>query len=96
LSVFAGQRRQALHLLRVCDLDVPAFLLERVVDEPRAGHRLDHRPHRLPVDLVDAPGQSPQRIGVRRRGELVQVLAVLVEKTDVDLGSRQIQSGVQH
>ena len=32
---------RALDLLRVGDLDVPALLLERVVDEPGAGHRLD-------------------------------------------------------
>jgi hypothetical protein len=31
-----------------------------------------------------------------RNGELVQVLAVLVEKTDVDLASTEIQAGVQH
>jgi hypothetical protein len=29
-------------------------------------------------------------------GALIQVLAVVVEKTDVDLASTQIQSGVQH
>jgi hypothetical protein len=85
-----------LDLLRVSDLDVPALLLERVVDQAGTRHRLDHGAHRLPVNLLDAPGERPQRIGIGRRGELVQVLAVLAEKTDVDLASTQIQSSLQH
>jgi hypothetical protein len=92
----AGQRRQALHLVRVCDLDIPALLLERVVDEPGTGHRLDHRANRLPIDPVDPPGESPQRIRVGRHGELVDVLSPLGQQTDVDLLPAQIQSGVQH
>jgi hypothetical protein len=60
----AGQRRQTLDLLRVCDLDLPALLLERVVDEASPGHRLDHRVNRLAVagDLAD---EAAQAIGVR-------------------------------
>ena len=92
----AGQRRQTLHLLRVGDLDVPALLLERVVDEAGTGHRLDHRAHRLPIDLVDPPRERPQRIRVRRRGELVDLLSRLGQQTDVDLPSAEIQPGVQH
>jgi hypothetical protein len=37
----AGKRRQTLDLLGVGDLHVPALLLERVIDEAGAGHRLD-------------------------------------------------------
>ena len=67
----AGQRRQPLDLLGVGDLDLPALLLERVVDDPGAGHRLDDRADGLPVDLVDAPGEPAQRVGVGWRGQLV-------------------------
>ncbi|MGE5747079.1 MAG: hypothetical protein ACM33U_07455 [Solirubrobacterales bacterium] len=49
----------------------PAFLLERVVDEAGAGHRLDHRADGLTVDLLDAAGEPAQRVGVGWRGELV-------------------------
>ena len=45
------QRRQPLHLLGVRDQNLPAQALESVVDEAGAGHRLDHRPHRLPYCL---------------------------------------------
>jgi hypothetical protein len=92
----AGQRRQALHLLRVGDLDVPAFLLERVVDQAGTGHRLDHTANRLPVGLVDPPGQRPQRVHVRRRSELVDELPRPGQQTDVDLPPTEIQPSVQH
>jgi hypothetical protein len=45
----ARQRREPLDLLRVRDEHLPAVLLERVVHEARAGHRLDHRPHPHPT-----------------------------------------------
>ena len=63
----ASQRRQPLDLLRVGDQHLPAELFERVVHEPRAGHRLDHRPHRLPSQAL---GEMAQPVGVRRRGRL--------------------------
>ena len=43
----ARQRRQSLDPRRVRDLDVPAQLLEMIVHEPSAVHRLDHAAHRL-------------------------------------------------
>jgi hypothetical protein len=92
----AGEWSEALHLLRVGDLDVPALGLERVVDEPGAGHRLDHRADRLAVGLLDSAGEAPQCVGVRRRGQLIEVLSGLGEQTDVELLSAEIQSGVQH
>ena len=75
-SVLQAKRREALDLLGVCDLDRPALLLERVVDEPSAGHRLDHGADGLCVDVVDPAGEGPQRAGVGRDGELVEVLAL--------------------
>jgi hypothetical protein len=48
-----------LTLWAIGDLDVPALLLERVVDEPGTGHRLDHGADGLSVDLVDATSQGP-------------------------------------
>ena len=75
---------------------VPALLLERVVDEPGAGHRLDHRADRLAVDLLDPAGERSSTRRRRAAGQLVQVLSRLGEQTDVDLLSAEIQSGVQH
>jgi hypothetical protein len=92
----AGQGSEALDLVGVGDLDLPAFLFERVVDQPGAGHRLDHRADRLMVDLVDPTGEPPQRVGVGWRGQLVQLLSGLGEQTHLDLLSAEIQSGVQH
>jgi hypothetical protein len=48
------------------------------------------------MDLVDAPGERPQRIHVRRRGELVDVFSRPGEQTDIDLLSAEIQPRVQH
>ena len=62
----AGQRREALDLLGVGDLDVPALLLERVVDEPSTSHRLDDGADRLCVNLVDSSRERSQRVEVRR------------------------------
>jgi hypothetical protein len=67
----AGERGEALELLGVGDLDLPALLLERVVDQAGTGHRLDHGADGLPVDLVDAPGEPAQGVGVRRCCQLV-------------------------
>ena len=73
------ERRQPLHLLGVGDLDRPALGFEGVVDDPRAGHRLDHRADRLAVDLLDSAGEDPQGVDVGRDGELIQMLAVIAE-----------------
>ena len=96
MSVLQAKRREALDLLGVGDLDVPALLLERVVDEPGAGHRLDDGADRLTVDLLDSSREPSQRLDVRGDGELVEVLPSVGEQTDVDLASTEIQSGMQH
>jgi hypothetical protein len=72
----ARQRRQPLDLLRVGDQHLPAELLERVVHEPRPGHRLDHRAHRQPM-AGNAAREAVQAVGVRRGGELLEHLALL-------------------
>ena len=77
------QRRQALDLLGVCDLDRPAERLEGVVDEAGAGHRLDHPDHRLAVG-VDPACQPSQAVAIRRAGELLDQLALIGEQADVD------------
>jgi hypothetical protein len=86
----AGKRRQALDLLGVGDLDVPALLLEGVVDDPGSGHRLDDGADRLAVDLLDSAGERSQRVDVGRDGELVQVLSITGEQADVELSSTEV------
>jgi hypothetical protein len=91
----AGQRRQALDLVRVGDQHVPAVLFELVVNEPRAVHRLDHAAD--PRALHRGAGrQAAQPVGIGRRGPLVDDLPLVGDQTDVDLASTQIQSSVQH
>jgi hypothetical protein len=65
----AGQGSEALDLLGVGNLHAPALPLERVVHQPRTRHRLDHGANRLCVDLIDPPGEHPQRVDVRRNGD---------------------------
>ena len=91
----ARQRRQTLDLLRVGDQHLPAQSLERVVHEPRAGHRLDHPAHRQPI-AADTARQAPQALGVRRRGELLDHFRMLREQADIEPVATQIQSSVQH
>ena len=62
--------------VRIGDPHVPAELFERVMHEPRAGHRLDHRPHRLPT-TTDLVSQVPQTVGIWRRRDLIDELAEL-------------------
>jgi hypothetical protein len=88
----ASQRRQPLDPLRVGE-HVPAVLLERVVHQPRAVHRLDHRTH---PTTSQSPGQAAHAIGVRRHRPLGHHLAVPVEQPDIEPTSTQIQSSVQH
>jgi hypothetical protein len=61
----ARERGQTLHLLRVCDLDLPAHQLESVVHEPRAVHRLDRGADRLAAAIKPLV-QAAKPVGVRR------------------------------
>ncbi len=91
----AGKRRQALHLARVGDLDLPAQPLEQVVDEAGAGHRFDRGADRLSV-AADALGEPRQPVGVGRGGTDLDRRAALVEQVEVETAATEIQSGVQH
>jgi hypothetical protein len=66
------------------------------VDEPRAGHRLDHGRDGLGVDLVDPAGERPQRVDVGRNGKLIEVHSLLGEQADIELPATEIESSVQH
>jgi hypothetical protein len=70
----AGQRGESLDLLGVGDLDRVALLLERLVDEASAGHRLDHGADWLSVDLLDPTSEGSQRVDVGRDAELIEML----------------------
>ncbi len=90
----ARQRREPLDLLRVGDEHLPAERLERVAHEPRAGHRLDHPTH--PALRADALDQAPQAIGVRRRRQPADHVAVVADQADVKAPATEIQASVQH
>jgi hypothetical protein len=92
----AGERREPLDLLRFGDLDRPAAGLERVVDEPRSGHRLDHGADRFGVDLLDPASEGLQRVDVGWDGELVKVLSVIGEQADIEFLATEVESRVQH
>jgi hypothetical protein len=94
-SVFARQRRQALDLLGVGDQHLPAVLLERVVHEPRAVHRLDYATHVAP-ERPHPPHQAAEAISVRRRRDVIDQLTVLGEQADIEPMTAEIQSSVQH
>jgi hypothetical protein len=66
------------------------------VDEARAGHRLDHGTDRLAVGLPDPARERSQRIAVRRRDQLIQMLSLLGEQADVELLPAEIQPSMQH
>jgi hypothetical protein len=86
----ARQRRQALDVGRVRDLDLPPALLELVMDEPGAVHRLDRCHHRLaqPDDLAD---QAAQPASIRRcRGHLDR-LTCFIHQVHVQAVARQVQ-----
>jgi hypothetical protein len=77
----ASQRREPLDLLRIGDQHFPAEFLERVVHEPRPGHRLDHRPHpHTPQPL----GKMPQPVRVRRRRSVLDQLARVVDQAHIE------------
>ena len=69
------------------------MLLQRVVHEPRAVHRLDHRPHPPPRQALR---ETAQPIAIRGHRGLRDHLAALVQQANVDPTSTQIQSNVQH
>jgi hypothetical protein len=60
------------------------------VNQPRAGHRLNDRADGLAVNLVDPPRERPQRVDIGRHDELVEVLSLIGDKTDVKLASTEI------
>jgi hypothetical protein len=66
-------------------------LLERVLDEPRAGHRLDHPPHRLAV-TSDLAHQIAQTLGVRRRGKLLDQLPLIGAHAHIKSPAAQIKT----
>jgi hypothetical protein len=92
----AGQRRHGLDPVGGGDLDRPALLLEGVVEEPGAGHRLDDGADGLAMDLLDPAREGSQRVGVGRNGELVEVLARIRAQADVNFLPAEVQSSVQH
>jgi hypothetical protein len=66
------------------------------VNESSTAHRLDDRADLLTMDLLDPAGQSPERVDVGRHSELIEMLPLVAQKTDVDLPTAEIQSGKQH
>ncbi len=81
-SVFGCQWSQALGLDRVRDRHVPAVPLEGVVDEARAGHRLDDGAHLLPL-ARNPRGEGAQGIRVRPDGRHLDGLALLVKDVHI-------------
>jgi hypothetical protein len=60
------------------------------VDEPGAGHRLDHGANGLVMRLFDPPCERSQRVDVGWDGELVEVLSVIGEQADVNFPSTEV------
>jgi hypothetical protein len=77
----AGQGREAVDLLRVGDQDVPPELFERVVHEPRTGHRLDHCAHRRVFEAT-------ARAAIVALRELARILPACRRPGDNPAGSR--------
>ncbi|MDP9345955.1 MAG: hypothetical protein M3P44_09570 [Actinomycetota bacterium] len=90
----ARQRRQALDLLGVGDQHLPAQLLEAVVHEARAAHRLDHRPD--PDAQPDPANEARQTVAITRDRELPDDLTLIAEHTNIDAFPAEIQPSVQH
>jgi len=68
---------------------------QRVVDEPRAVHRLDHPAHRLAID-GDTAREPVQAVAVRRHREMIDQLPPIGDQADIDPLATQIQANVQH
>jgi len=77
------QRRQTLRLDRVRDGDVPAGQLERVVDEARSGHRLDHRADLLPL-AQNPRSERAQGVRVRAHGSHLDGSPFLIEHVHIE------------
>ena len=92
----ARQRGDPLRPLRIGDPHIPASELELVVHEPRTGHRLDRRQHRLAVIAVEATHQVREPIPIRRARAPADTLTVPGERLPVETLATQIQSDVQH
>jgi hypothetical protein len=91
----AGQRCEALDLLRIRDLDLPARQLEPIVHEPRAVHRLDRRADRLAMP-IESSRQAEQAVGIRRCGTNLDTRSLTVKQMEVETLAAEIQTGVQH
>jgi hypothetical protein len=82
---------------RIGDRDLPAAAIERVVHKPRAGHRLDRRPHHnrsmAPLDPACEPVQA---ISVRRDRTHLHALTGIVKQAKVQPPAAQIQTSMQH
>ena len=92
----ARERRDPLRPLRIRDPHIPAGELELVVHEPRPGHRLDRRQHRLPMLALEAVHKMREPIAIRRAGALADPLTVSGERVPVETLATEIQSDVQH
>ena len=90
----AGQRRQALDLLSIGDLDVPAEHLQGVVDEAGAVHRFDRGTHGPEGCQLANQHAQPIRVGSSGRGS--QVGPILREDADIKTGSTQVETDVHH
>jgi hypothetical protein len=66
------------------------------VDQASAGHRLDDGADVLAVDLIDSPCERSQRVDVGWDGELVEMLSLTGEQTNIQLLATEIESSVQH
>jgi hypothetical protein len=80
----ARQRPQALDLLGIGDLDLPAAALQRVVHEPRAVHRLDRRPDGdRAMTQLDRAREPTQPIAVGRRRTDLDTTSLLIKQARV-------------
>src|SRR5436190_1427497 len=91
----ARQQCQALHLLRIRDLDLPARQLKSIVHEPRAVHRLERRADRLAMP-IESSRQAEQTVGIRRRRTNLNGRSLTVKQMEVETLAAEIQTGVQH
>jgi hypothetical protein len=91
----ARKRRQTLHPLRVRDPHVPTRLLQPVVHEARARHRLDRREDRALL-AVEAADEVTKPVTIRRAGTDVHTLAVGKQSVPIETLAAEVKSDVQH